>query len=132
MIRTITAAVVNALGDMRSLIAKREPRREVTEEQVKDAAQLARLLRDLTREVVELERRPCPRRIDFEDMALGSNGARLPLSHKFGGRVRWWVVDQVDDYAALKLDTDATTTDVLVLISDVECVATIRVEEVGG
>lgn len=131
MIKAPIAAVVDSGDRVRSLIVPRDTDVQVTEEIVKDDARLARLLQQALRDVAALERRPCPRRLDFEDVSVSGDGVTVyRFPHGFGGRVRWWVVDQ-DEPAALKR-SDETTDDVLALVSEVAAVVTVRVEEVGG
>ena len=110
-----------------------EPDERVTEDDVKDAGKLARLLLRMLKDVGVLKRRFWPRRIDFEDQAVSTAGALVTLTHGFGGRVRWYLVDWESSGTSapvLKRDS-ATDNNSLVLASYVAGTATIRVEEAG-
>lgn len=132
MIRPPSAAVVDANDNIRSLVATKGPDRQVTEDRVQDAKELARLLQDALRDIAALDRRPCPRRIDFEDLVVDGTGTtQYRLPHGFGGRVRWWVVD-AENYAVVNRDVAASTDDVLVIVSHHASTITVRIEEVGG
>lgn len=133
MIKTITAAVVDRAQRVRSLVQPKGTDRQVTEAQVQDPQTLARLLQGALRDIAELSRRPCPRRIDFEDVEVNGDGVTLYyFPHGFAGRVRWWAVDYVGGPALLHRSEDATTDDTLALLSEIAGTVTIRVEEVGG
>lgn len=131
MSRPITAAVVDAFGRVRSLLLSKEPPEEVTEEQVKNAKTLSRLQMRVLRSLAALERRPAPRRIDFEDVEVNGDGLTVyTFSHGFGGRVRWWVVDCLDTSGGLHT-ADTTDENTLVLLSEQPGTVTVRIEEVG-
>lgn len=104
-------------------------REVVTVEEVSDPPTLARGLTNLVQLVEELARDRLPQRIDFEDIAVTSVAVRL--EHRFGCRVRWHLVDWVPTStgtAPIFEKTNATTSDVLVLLSGAAGTATIRVE----
>lgn len=112
-----------------------QPELVVTEEDVKDASKLARLVAGIAKDVAALKRRFAPRRIDFEDRAVTSSGTvKYQFHHGFGGRVRWWVVDwqpsSLGDVPSFQRhsSSDANT---LVLLSSTNGTATVRVEEAG-
>lgn len=86
------AARVSGAGRVYQLDRAAEPDEIITEEDVKDAGKLARLLVRVLRDLADIKRRFFPRRIDFEDRAVVS-GDVLRLPHGFGARVRYWVVD---------------------------------------
>jgi hypothetical protein len=86
------SARIDHTGNVYQLDRKAEPDEVVTEEDVKDAGKLSRLLMRLLRDVFTLKRRFAPKRTDFEDRAVVS-GTPLRLPHSFNARVRWWVVD---------------------------------------
>jgi hypothetical protein len=86
------SARIAETGTVYQLDRKAEPDEVVTEEDVKDAGKLSRLLMRLLRDVATLTRRFAPKRTDFEDRAVVS-GTPLRLPHNFDARVRWWVVD---------------------------------------
>lgn len=131
MTKTITAAVVDAIGRVRSLVAKREPGEDITEAKVAESKWLARLLTRIVRSLAELERRPCPRRIDFEDVEVNGDGVTVyRFQHRFSGRVRWWVTDCLLTDGALHRES-TTDEDTLALLSEQPGVVTLRIEEVG-
>jgi hypothetical protein len=133
MIRPPAAAVVDANGKVRALVVAAEPHVHVTEEQVKDTSTLARMMAAVMREIMAIGRRPCPRRIDHEDISVSGDGVtQYILPHGFGGRVRWWVTDCTSSNGGMHRDADASTDDVLVLLSELPAVVTVRIEEVGG
>ena len=86
------SARIEATGTVKLLDGKAEPDEVVTEADAKDTAKLARLLARLLKDVATLKRRFAPKRIDFEDVAVGQVGTITNLAHKFAGRVRWSVV----------------------------------------
>jgi len=132
MIRPPAAAIVDANGKLRMLVDPAEPNVEVTEDQVRDVPTLARMLAFVMRKLALHERRPCPRRIDHEDVVVNGDGVTEYLfPHGFGGRVRWWVVDAITSAGALSRSA-STTDEVLVLVSGAAGTVTVRVEEVGG
>lgn len=109
----------------------------VTEEDVKDAGKLARLVMSIAKDVAALKRRFAPRRMDFEDVTVDSTGTtKYRFEHRFGGRVRWWCVMYRDPSGAsggtatLRQHAD-TDKDTLVLVSLVEGVVDVRIEEAG-
>ncbi len=103
----------------------------VTESEVQEPAKLARLLGRLVVEVAALRRRFAPRRTDFEDCVVTNPATILTLEHSFGGRVRWWIVDQTS--AMMANQTADTTADTLVLsvYGDADGTCTVRIEEAG-
>lgn len=99
----------------------------VTREQVEDPAALALLLTRLIEDVKVLSggRKP---RIDFEDYVCTS-GTNVVLEHRFGCRVRWWLVDWIGSAAPnLRKDTTNTTANMLVLTCGQSGTGTFRVE----
>jgi len=133
MIRPPAASVVDANGIVRMLVSPAEPHVEVTEEQVKDAPTLTRMLAFMLRTLALHDRRPCPRRIDHEDVSVNGDGVtQYFFPHGLGGRVRWWVTDCTGSNGGLHRDANASTSDVLVLLSESAGVVTVRIEEVGG
>lgn len=130
----MSAAKVTSSGAVAVLDQRAEPDGVTTEADVKDPTKLARLLTATRATLALLRRRWAPRRIDFEDVTVGTSGLAVRLEHGFGGRVRWWVVGLVSTSgtdAALKEDTTNTTKDTLVLFSYVAATVVIRVEEAG-
>lgn len=109
----------------------KEPDVEVTEEQASDPKRLARLLMSILRDVAAIRRRHWPRRIDFEDVALGSGGAAHRFPHGFRSRVRWWVVDWQGASAPVLSKSTSSDDSTLVLESSVAGTATIRIEAEG-
>lgn len=137
------SANVDSGGIVRQLDRRPEPDETITEEKVKDSRSLARFLLRLFRDVARLKRRWAPRHLDFEDVAVDDSGTNTyRFAHNFGGRVRFWPVDVTSltpvsfglGTAALPpvlvqhSDSDENT---LVLVSYVEAVLSLRVEEAG-
>lgn len=127
------ASVVNTVtGKSRQLDRKPQPDEQVTEEDAADAPKLARRLTQQQKDIVELQQPFVPRRIDFEDITVDATGlVRYRFVHRFGGRVRWWVVDWSGGAGAALLRDGQTDANVLVLVSVSAGVATVRVEEAG-
>ncbi len=129
----MTAAIIPLYGNTRQLDRRAEPREQIAEQEVQVPERLARRLTEQDRRIAGLERRWNARVLDFEDRTVDDTGAtKYRLEHRFGGRVRYWVVDWSGGTDAPNLlrhaDTDNNT---LVLTSTVAGVATIRVEEAG-
>lgn len=129
------AAVVRSTGVMRQLDRRAGATQQLTADDVTDAQRLAREVNELRGKAAEQDRRHDPMWIDFEDVAVDATATtKYRLPHKFGGRVRWWVVDWTPavtgDVAAIgkHADTDSNT---LVLVSGNAGTATIRVEKAG-
>ena len=70
VIRSSMASVVSAAGQLRSLLTPPEPPVEITDEQVTQPKPLARLVTTIVAAISRLERRPNPRRIDYEDIEV--------------------------------------------------------------
>jgi len=127
------ASRVDKAGNVFSLDRPSEPDERVTEEDVKDADKLARLLMRLLKDVASIKRRFFPRRVDFEDRAVTSGDA-LRLPHGFRARVRWWVVDWVPTTPGdVPLFEKSTATDLRTLVLDVgnSGVVSVRIEASG-
>lgn len=125
------AARIAASGKVYQLDRPAEPDEIVSEEDAGDVGKLSRLLIRLLRDVAAIKRRFFPRRVDFEDRAVdASMVTKYRFPHGFNAAVRWWVVDATGDCPALTrhADSDLNT---LVLISNVACTVTIRVEVAG-
>lgn len=126
-------AKISSSGKVTPLGPRPAPDVSVAAEDVQDPSRLAQFVSSIFREIASLKARWYPRRIDYEDVAVGNSGT-VQLAHGFAGRVRWWVVDWQPTLAgkvpvlARDAATDANT---LVLISAMGGVATIRVEEAG-
>lgn len=119
-------------SSVKQLDRRAEPDEQVTEEQVKDSSRLGRLLMTMLRDIALLKRRWAPRRMDFEDVVVdGTATTKYRLTHKFGGRVRWWPVDWLYPSASGLAKHSDTDNDTLVLVSYVAGTVTIRVEEAG-
>jgi len=123
------SAIIRLNEKPRQLDQKAGPREVVLEADATDTSKLAKLLTRLVADVAELRRRFWPQRLDFEDIDVGA-GRRERFTHKFGGRVRWWVVDIIGDQPGLSKDS-TTDENTLVLWSAVETRVTLRVEEAG-
>lgn len=121
-------------GAVKALDGRAEPDEVITEKDVQDAAKLARALSAVTKAIAALKRKWSPRVIDFEDVLVATSGAPIQLSHGFG-RVRWWVIDWVPTspgtVAPILYRSDDSTAQTLVLLSYVDGIASIRVEEAG-
>lgn len=128
------AARITSAGRVYQLDRAAEPDEIITEEDAKDAPKLARLLVRILRDLADIKRRFFPRRIDFEDRAVTS-GDVLRLTHGFGGRVRWWVVEwqptTPGDVALFERATSGTNTNTLALAVGNSGTATLRVESAG-
>jgi len=131
----MSAARIDSASKVTILDGKVAPNEVVTEADVQEPAKLTRLLTRLLRDVAELKRLFVPKRIDFEDVLVGSAAATTTLQHNMGGRVRWWVVDWQPSVGgagpALRRDAASTTSSTLVLFSGNTGTATIRVESAG-
>jgi hypothetical protein len=90
-------AVVNqATAKVRQLDATRGSPTPVTEQTVKDAPTVVRLVTGLLRDVSRLLGAWSPRTLDFENIvSTGSSGSpqTFQLIHGFDSNVRWWVID---------------------------------------
>jgi len=118
-------------GTVTQLGAKSTPDEIVTADDVKDTAKLAKVLTRIISLLAALRRAWAPRTIDFEDVPLPNAGGLVTLQHNFGGRVRWWVVDNIGASSILLQRNAATTADTLVLSSNSAMTATIRIQEAG-
>lgn len=130
----MSAAKITSDGKATQLDGRGQPVEPITESDIQDVKKLSKFLTSLSGSVSTLLRRWNPNRIDFEDMTVGTSGAKLSLPHKFNGRVRWWLVgwrSSGTSAPVLKEDTSATDANTLVLLSYVGGTATIRVEESG-
>lgn len=127
----MSSAVVSSVRS-KQLDARSVPPEQVTDDQVKDPKRLAELLGRLLVAVTELRRAWDPKRIDFEDL-LVTAGTTFDLEHRFGGRVRWWVVDWVPDATGdvAIFERTASTDTMLTLLPQNTGTVTIRVEEAG-
>lgn len=106
----------------------------VTSKDVEDKEKLAKLLTDSLATQAQQDSRAYPRRTDFMDVVVDSSATTLfRFRHNFGGRVSWWIIDFVGDGVsgapALERVPAETTNDELVLISYIDGVVSIRVEE---
>lgn len=120
---------------VKALDGRAEPDEVITEKDVQDPAKLARALSAMAKDIAAQKRNWSPRRIDFEDVLVATTGTPVRLGHGFG-RVRWWVIDWVPTSPGtvapiLFRDVAATDDKTLVLLSYVDGIATIRVEEAG-
>lgn len=130
----VGAAKITSTGKVVPLGPRSSPNDVVSVDDVRDPNKLARILGDVFEAVSMLLARWYPRRLDFEDVAVGASGAGLTLQHNFGGRVRYWVVDWSPSGTAaapILVRGVETTKDTLVLYSYYAGVATIRLEESG-
>ena len=126
----MSAAKINGTT-VTQLDGKAGPDEAVTENDVKDAAKLAKMLARVLATLAGLRRAWAPTTVDFEDVAVTTGGATVPFQHNFNGRVRWWVVgwqSAASTAPYLREDTTLTTASTLVLKSYVAGTVTIRVE----
>lgn len=87
----VSAAKVDSAGTVQPLDGRAATLETVTAEDVQDDAKLAQMIGRLNAQVAELRRNVVPRRTDFEDLAVGYEGAATQVAHNAGGRVRWAV-----------------------------------------
>lgn len=130
------SANVSPQGTVRQLDRIPQPPSPVTDETVKDAPTLARLVLGLIRDVSRLLGYWRPRRMDFEGLvSTGTDVApqSFRLTHGFGGAVRWWVVDRRSSGAVAVPYEDRTDDDpdVITIRIFYEATVTVRVEEAG-
>lgn len=117
-------------GVSRSRAPAPQYRKAITRATVADQDELAALLERMAQAIDAFVRLAPKPRIDFEDITCTS-GTDVRLTHNFGCRVRWWVVDWVGSAAPnLRKDTTNTTADILVLDCGQTGTATIRVEAI--
>lgn len=112
-------ARVDRAGNVYKLDRQAEPDEVVSEEDVKDAPKLSRLLMRLLKDVAGLRRRFAPRSVDYEDLRVLSTTTTLRLPHGFGARVRWWLVDWAPTSASanyVPLLAASATTDLNTLV----------------
>jgi hypothetical protein len=127
------SAVFPTSGNVRQLDRSSQPDDQVTEEQVQDPKQLARLVQDHRKAVAALKRRWQPIFVEHEDVSVDGTGTtKYRFPHKLGKRVRWWPVDWADATAGPRLvKDDDTDEDTLVLVSYTAGTLTLRIEEAG-
>lgn len=131
----VSAAKIDAAGKVYLLDARADAEEAVTEADVQEPPKIARLLARLLSNVATLRRAWAPRRIDFEDVPVGTFGAQVSLGHGFNGRVRWWIVGWQSPGANAPIlresSTVVTDANTLYLQSYTAGTACIRVEEAG-
>lgn len=130
----MSAARIDSDGGVTILDGRAEPDEIITEGDVQDPAKLARRLAEVSKSIADLRRAFVPSVRDYEDIPVSTAGAVVQLEHRFGGRVRWYLVGwQSAGTAApiLKEETSLTTNDTLALMSYVAGTACIRVESAG-
>lgn len=131
----LVSAIINRSGAVRQLDKQGEPPERVTPEQWADAPRMTRLMTDVLRQLVVLQRRFWPLRLDYEDVAVDDTGTTVyRFPHGFGGRVRWWVVDwqangSLFDHSLSK--HSSSNDDTLALVSFTPGTMTLRIEEAG-
>lgn len=127
------AARIARSGRVYQLDRPAEPTELVSEEDAKDTAKLARLLIRILSDLASIKRRFFPRWVDFEDRDVVS-GDVMRLTHDFGGRVRYWVVDwrpaTPGDVAAFDRNEDTDEKTLLLNVGNTGMV-TMRVEAAG-
>lgn len=134
----MSASVISTVdGSARQLDTGRQADEVVSAEEIADAPKLARLLTRMLGETARIQRRWQPSYIDFTDIVTTGGDiapSRFTLTHRFGGEVRFWIVDLTKPVGALSsLLSRVETSDENNLVLDAFFAATItvRVEEVG-
>ncbi len=128
----MSAVVDYVTGKGRSLERVASASTSTTEKDVQEPSVLVRLLTELRRDVAGLLARRRARFIDYLNVPLDATGTTLiPFEHRFGGDVRFWVVDWNGAAPPNVRKHAATTSHVLVVTSTSAGTATIRVEEAG-
>ncbi len=127
----MSAARIDAAGAVTTLDGRAEPDETVTENDVKDTAKLAKVLARVLATIALLKRSWTPSRVDFEDCVVTNPFTILTLEHGFGGRVRWWVVDQTSAMSANQTANTTADTLELYIYGDTDGTCTVRVEEAG-
>lgn len=126
------SANIPSAGDVRQLDLRSESVDQVTERDVEDVGRMSRLLMGILRDVSALKRRWSPNRLDFEDRTVDATGTtKYRFEHRFGARVRWWVVGWSGAAASALSEHTDTDYNTLVLTSASAGTATIRIEEAG-
>lgn len=132
----MSAVHVRLDGSSLQLDRRPEPDEQVTPEQISDPSRMTRLLMRLLRDVAILRRRWWPRHIDFE---IAPDGDSMPtasvhrLSHRFGGPVRFWLVDaKSSGPVSPPIRVDTSDENILVLNAYFTGSAVVRVEEAGA
>jgi hypothetical protein len=99
---------------------------QITEEGVADPRKLSHVITRLLATVRSLER---IQRKPFQDFAIAPAGSgTISVNHRFGGDVRWYLVDWTGSAAPNLRRSSSTTADVLVLDSGAAGTGILRVE----
>ncbi len=121
-------------GEKRELSRLKESDQQITPEQLEDVPRMQRLWMRVLRDLSRLLSLWTPDVIEHEDVPFDGTGTTTyALNHNLGGRVRFWAVDWVSGSGggpALARHSD-TTDNVLVLVSYIDGVGTIRIERAG-
>jgi hypothetical protein len=127
------SAIYNASGVMRQLDRPSDPEEQVNDDQISDETQMSRLMMGILRDIVKMKRRFWPSYLEFEDRTVDASGTTvLRLTHNFGKRVRWWVVDWSGASSGHHLVKHASSDlNTLALVSFTAGTVTVRVEESG-
>ena len=132
------SANVYPIGAPRQLDRRAEPEEQITEEQAKEPARVARLLMTLLRSVALLKRRWWPHRVDFKDVVItGTSVAPMVVRFPHGlGPVVWWPVRVRDtgfiSAGTLIRETSDSNESTLVLEVYFDATIDIRIEEAGA
>ena len=118
---------INLRGDIAKGRRQISGSSSIQDEEVKDPAKLAEILRQTVKRLTELEARIGQEPTEFE-VEMGSSPGDIYLNHGFGDAVRWYVTywtgtSPHDFHVSIK-----TTTDILVLTGSVPGHGVIRVE----
>jgi hypothetical protein len=120
--RTITAS-----GVIDKRASAKPPRVQFDAAALADPSVTAVRLEELSTRVDDIARTTPPPFLDFEDVSVTS-GVQVMLEHRFGCRVRWYVVDWSGSAAPNLRKSTSTTSMLLVLDCGQTGTATIRVE----
>lgn len=128
------SAVFPKHGKPRQLDKPAVAAKPLTETEVQDPKRLTEFLNRMKEDLSALGRRWDPQVIEFEGVTCRAGGARVRLSHGFGGAARYVVRDWRSPAGlvpSLHLDADASDAKTLVLRSYVAGEATIAVVQGG-
>lgn len=90
------SAYFAADGTVTQLDGKAEPTDTVTNDDLKDASKITRLITSMLKDLAALKRRFAPDHNDFDIVSTGTSITPFlkSLNHGYKGRVRTWIVSQ--------------------------------------
>ncbi len=127
------SARVDGQGTLHRLGGRAGAANVFTADSLEDRKATADTLTSLAEDVADVANRHVVDFLDFEDLAADGAGGELVLTHGYGGRVRWYVVDWTSTLGGVPPvleKSSRTTEDVLVLTSNEAGTVSIRVEKV--